>query len=53
MWMKRRDKERLVKQLLIDPEEDIRDNILKYDEEEEERKTRYCPKTPTLACIGL
>ncbi|XP_051736030.1 cadherin-2-like isoform X2 [Ctenopharyngodon idella] len=33
MWMKRRDKERLAKQLLIDPEEDIRDNILKYDEE--------------------
>uniref|UniRef100_A0A8C1RHW3 Cadherin 2 n=1 Tax=Cyprinus carpio TaxID=7962 RepID=A0A8C1RHW3_CYPCA len=33
MWMKRRDKERLVKQLLIDPEEDIRDSILKYDEE--------------------
>uniref|UniRef100_A0A672RP80 Cadherin 2 n=1 Tax=Sinocyclocheilus grahami TaxID=75366 RepID=A0A672RP80_SINGR len=33
MWMKRRDKERLVKQLLIDPEEDIRDSILKYNEE--------------------
>ncbi|XP_067308421.1 cadherin-2 isoform X2 [Pseudorasbora parva] len=33
VWMKRRDKERLAKQLLIDPEEDIRDNILKYDEE--------------------
>uniref|UniRef100_A0A673G530 Cadherin-2-like n=1 Tax=Sinocyclocheilus rhinocerous TaxID=307959 RepID=A0A673G530_9TELE len=30
MWMKRRDKER---QLLIDPEDDVRDNILKYDEE--------------------
>uniref|UniRef100_A0A8C6Q0A4 Cadherin 2, type 1, N-cadherin (neuronal) n=1 Tax=Nothobranchius furzeri TaxID=105023 RepID=A0A8C6Q0A4_NOTFU len=33
MWMKRRDKERQAKQLLIDPEDDIRDNILKYDEE--------------------
>ncbi len=33
MWMKRRDKEQLAKQMLIDPEEDIRDNILKYDEE--------------------
>ncbi|KAG1935610.1 cadherin-2 isoform X1 [Pimephales promelas] len=33
VWMKRRDKERLAKQRLIDPDEDIRDNILKYDEE--------------------
>ncbi|XP_069739789.1 cadherin-4-like isoform X2 [Narcine bancroftii] len=33
MWMKRRDKERQTKQLLIDPEDDVRDNILKYDEE--------------------
>ncbi|XP_073487613.1 cadherin-2 isoform X2 [Aquarana catesbeiana] len=33
VWMKRRDKERQVKQLLIDPEDDVRDNILKYDEE--------------------
>ncbi|XP_058494075.1 cadherin-2-like isoform X1 [Solea solea] len=33
MWMKRRDKERQAKQLLIDPEDDVRDNILKYDEE--------------------
>ncbi|RXN37552.1 cadherin-2-like protein [Labeo rohita] len=33
MWMKRKDTERLAKQLLIDPEEDVRDNILKYDEE--------------------
>lgn len=31
--MKRRDKERQAKQLLIDPEDDVRDNILKYDEE--------------------
>uniref|UniRef100_A0A8B9HV90 Cadherin 2 n=1 Tax=Astyanax mexicanus TaxID=7994 RepID=A0A8B9HV90_ASTMX len=28
-----RDKERQAKQLLIDPEDDVRDNILKYDEE--------------------
>ncbi|XP_072425640.1 cadherin-2-like [Chiloscyllium punctatum] len=33
IWMKRRDKERQAKQLLIDPEDDVRDNILKYDEE--------------------
>ncbi|XP_062316496.1 LOW QUALITY PROTEIN: cadherin-4-like [Osmerus eperlanus] len=33
MWMKRREKERQTKQLLIDPEDDVRDNILKYDEE--------------------
>lgn len=32
-WMKRREKERHTKQLLIDPEDDVRDNILKYDEE--------------------
>ncbi|KAF0035824.1 hypothetical protein F2P81_011136 [Scophthalmus maximus] len=33
MWIKRREKERQTKQLLIDPEDDVRDNILKYDEE--------------------
>ena len=33
VWMKRREKERHTKQLLIDPEADVRDNILKYDEE--------------------
>ncbi|KAJ8258917.1 hypothetical protein COCON_G00179290 [Conger conger] len=33
MWMKRKEKERQTKQLLIDPEDDVRDNILKYDEE--------------------
>ncbi|EHB07486.1 Cadherin-4 [Heterocephalus glaber] len=33
MWMRRRGKERLTKQLLIDPEDDVRDNILTYDEE--------------------
>lgn len=31
--MKRREKERQTKPLLIDPEDDVRDNILKYDEE--------------------
>ncbi|KAB0404598.1 hypothetical protein E2I00_017045 [Balaenoptera physalus] len=33
VWMRRREKERHTKQLLIDPEDDVRDNILKYDEE--------------------
>uniref|UniRef100_A0A3Q3XAY4 Cadherin-4 n=1 Tax=Mola mola TaxID=94237 RepID=A0A3Q3XAY4_MOLML len=33
VWIKRREKERQTKQLLIDPEDDVRDNILKYDEE--------------------
>ncbi|KAK1801715.1 hypothetical protein P4O66_022196, partial [Electrophorus voltai] len=33
LWIKRRQKERQNKQLLIDPEDDVRDNILKYDEE--------------------
>ncbi|XP_041946291.1 cadherin-4 [Alosa sapidissima] len=33
VWMKRREKERQTKPLLIDPEDDVRDNILKYDEE--------------------
>ncbi len=33
MWVKRREKERQTKPLLIDPEDDVRDNILKYDEE--------------------
>ncbi|KAL3064544.1 hypothetical protein OYC64_000741 [Pagothenia borchgrevinki] len=33
LWIKRREKERHTKQLLIDPEDDVRDNILKYDEE--------------------
>ncbi len=46
MWMKRRDKERLVKQLLIDPEEDIRDNILKYDEEGGGEEDQVLSKNP-------
>ncbi|XP_077586878.1 cadherin-4-like [Stigmatopora nigra] len=33
VWIKRKEKERHTKQLLIDPEDDVRDNILKYDEE--------------------
>lgn len=33
VWVKRREKERHTKPLLIDPEDDVRDNILKYDEE--------------------
>ncbi|XP_024605959.1 cadherin-4 isoform X2 [Neophocaena asiaeorientalis asiaeorientalis] len=33
VWRRRREKERHTKQLLIDPEDDVRDNILKYDEE--------------------
>lgn len=43
--MKRREKERHTKQLLIDPEDDVRDNILKYDEEGggEEDQVRGAP----------
>lgn len=44
-WMKRRERERHTKQLLIDPEDDVRDNILKYDEEgggEEDQVRRPC-----------
>lgn len=46
VWMKRREKERHTKQLLIDPEDDVRDNILKYDEEgggEEDQVRAVCP----------
>lgn len=50
VWMKRRDKERQAKQLLIDPEDDVRDNILKYDEEGggEEDQVRTMWQTQTL-----
>lgn len=47
VWMKRREKERHTKQLLIDPEDDVRDNILKYDEEgggEEDQVRRSWPE---------
>lgn len=46
MWMKRRDKERQAKQLLIDPEDDVRDNILKYDEEGGGEEDQVGTKTP-------
>lgn len=51
MWMKRREKERHTKQLLIDPEDDVRDNILKYDEEGggEEDQVRPHPGAPGWA----
>lgn len=46
--MRRREKERHAKQLLIDPEDDVRDNILKYDEEGggEEDQVRPRPAAP-------
>lgn len=57
VWMKRRDKERQAKQLLIDPEDDVRDNILKYDEEGggEEDQVRAAPVTSfvLLDCVIL
>lgn len=49
VWMKRREKERHTKQLLIDPEDDVRDNILKYDEEgggEEDQVRLWGPAQP-------
>lgn len=49
VWMKRREKERHTKQLLIDPEDDVRDNILKYDEEgggEEDQVRLWGPARP-------
>lgn len=53
VWMKRREKERHTKQLLIDPEDDVRDNILKYDEEgggEEDQVRRACELWPRSSC---
>lgn len=53
VWMKRREKERHTKQLLIDPEDDVRDNILKYDEEgggEEDQVRRAPGLWPRSSC---
>lgn len=55
VWMKRREKERHTKQLLIDPEDDVRDNILKYDEEgggEEDQVRRVAAAPSRLAAGG-
>lgn len=46
VWMKRREKERHTKQLLIDPEDDVRDNILKYDEEGGGEEDQVRPSAP-------
>lgn len=55
VWMKRREKERHTKQLLIDPEDDVRDNILKYDEEGggEEDQVRRAPELCPCAICTL
>lgn len=63
VWIKRREKERQTKQLLIDPEDDVRDNILKYDEEgggeeDQVRSGETCTHTRMLSkytyiCISL
>lgn len=56
VWMKRREKERHTKQLLIDPEDDVRDNILKYDEEgggEEDQVRRVAAAPPGSQLEGV
>lgn len=55
VWMKRREKERHTKQLLIDPEDDVRDNILKYDEEGggEEDQVRRDPELWPRSCWAI
>ena len=52
VWMKRREKERHTKQLLIDPEDDVRDNILKYDEEGGGEEDQVRPRPCTLRPRG-
>lgn len=49
LWMRRREKERHAKQLLIDPEDDVRDNILKYDEEGGGEEDQVRPRPAALA----
>lgn len=50
VWMKRREKERHTKQLLIDPEDDVRDNILKYDEEGGGEEDQVRPSSQPAYC---
>lgn len=52
VWMKRREKERHTKQLLIDPEDDVRDNILKYDEEGGGEEDQVRPPAPASAALA-
>lgn len=53
VWMKRREKERHTKQLLIDPEDDVRDNILKYDEEGGGEEDQVSPRSLSLPATGF
>ncbi|XP_033696915.2 cadherin-4-like [Tursiops truncatus] len=52
VWMRRREKERHTKQLLIDPEDDVRDNILKYDEEGGGEEDQVRPVAGTAGTCG-
>lgn len=52
VWMRRREKERHTKQLLIDPEDDVRDNILKYDEEGGGEEDQVRPAAGTAGTCG-